>query len=34
MPKDEFRKFCHKCWEKQHGFAIIDLTSRKHGILG
>ena len=30
MSKDEFRTFCHKCWEKPHGFAIIDLNSKKH----
>ena len=30
MSKEEFRKFCHKCWEKQHGFAVIDLTSKKN----
>ena len=29
MAKEEFRKFCKKCWEKPHGFAVIDLTSRK-----
>ena len=30
-PKEEFRNFCHKCWEKSYGFAIIDLTSKKNG---
>ena len=29
MTKEEFIKFCKKCWEKPHGFAVIDLTSRK-----
>ena len=29
MTKEEFRKFCKKCWEKPHGFAVIDLTSEK-----
>ena len=29
MLKDEFRK-CQKSREKPHGFAIIDLTSKKH----
>ena len=29
MSKEEFRKFCRKCWEKPHGFAVIDLTSKK-----
>ena len=29
MTKEEFRKFCCKCWKKPHGFAVIDLTSRK-----
>ena len=29
MTDKEFRKFCCKCWEKPHGFAIIDLTSKK-----
>ena len=31
MPKDEFRKFCYKCWLKPFGFAVIDLTSEKDG---
>ena len=30
MPKDEFRKFCYKCWSKPFGFAVIDLTSKKN----
>ena len=29
MMKEEFRKFCTKCWEKTHGFTVIDLTSGK-----
>ena len=29
MTREEFRKFCHECWEKPHGFAVIDLTSKK-----
>ena len=29
MTKEEFRKFCKKCWEKPHGFAVIDQTSKK-----
>ena len=29
MTKEEFRKFCKKCWEKPHGFTVIDLTSGK-----
>ena len=29
MSKEEFRKFCRKCWEKPYGFAVIDLTSKK-----
>ena len=29
MTKEEFRKFCRKCWEKPYGFAVIDLTSKK-----
>ena len=28
MTKEVFRKFCKKCWEKPHGFAVIDLTSK------
>ena len=31
MAKDEFRKFCYKCWLKPFGFAVIDLTSEKDG---
>ena len=29
MPKEEFKKFCSKCWEKPYGFAVIDPTSKK-----
>ena len=29
MSKEEFRRFCRKCWEKLHGFTVIDLTSKK-----
>ena len=29
ITREEFRKFCRKCWEKPHGFAVIDLTSKK-----
>ena len=29
MTKEEFRKFCKKCWEKPHRFTVIDLTSQK-----
>ena len=29
MSREEFRKFCCKWWEKPHGFAFIDLTSKK-----
>ena len=29
MTKEEFRKFCKKCWKKPHGFVIIDRTSEK-----
>ena len=31
MTKEEFKKFCRMCWEKPHGFAVIDLTSKKDG---
>ena len=30
MSKEEFRQLCKTAWEKQHGFVIIDLSSRKH----
>ena len=29
MSKEEFRRFCRKCWEKPYSFAIINLTSKK-----
>ena len=32
MTKEEFRKFCKKCWEKPHGFAVIDLTSKLEAL--
>ena len=28
MTKEEFRQLCKTAWEKQHGFAIIDLSSK------
>ena len=30
MIKEEFRQLCKAAWEKQHGFVIIDLSSKKH----
>ena len=30
MTKEEFRQLCKAAWERQHGFVIIDLSSRKH----
>ena len=30
MTKEEFRQLCKTVWEKQHGFLIIDLSSKKH----
>ena len=30
MTKEEFRQLCKTAWEKQHGFVIIHLSSRKH----
>ena len=30
MTKEEFRKLCKTAWEKQHGFLIIKLSSKKH----
>ena len=30
MTKEEFRQFCKTAWKKQHGFVIIDLSSKKH----
>ena len=29
MSREEFRKFCRKCWEKPYSFAVIDLTSTR-----
>ena len=29
MTKEEFRQLCKAAWEKQHGFVIIDLSSKK-----
>ena len=29
MSSEEFRKFCRKCWDRSHGFAVINLTSKK-----
>ena len=30
MTKEEFRQLCKIAWKKQHGFVIIDLSSKKH----
>ena len=30
MTKEEFRQLCKTAWEIQHGFVIIDLSSKKH----
>ena len=30
MTKEEFRQLCKAAWEKQHGFVIIDPSSKKH----
>ena len=30
MTREEFRQLCKVAWEKQHGFVIIDLSSKKH----
>ena len=30
MTKEELRQLCKTAWEKQHGFVIIDLSSKKH----
>ena len=30
MTKEEFRQLGKADWEKQHGFVIIDLSSKKH----
>ena len=29
MTKEDFRQLCKTAWEKQHGFVIIDLCSKK-----
>ena len=29
MTKEELRQLCKTAWEKQHGFVIIDLSSKK-----
>ena len=29
MTKDDFRQLCKVAWDKQHGFVIIDLRSKK-----
>ena len=29
MTKEEFRQLCKTAWKKQHGFVIIDLSSKK-----
>ena len=30
MTKEEFRQLCMAAWDKKHGFATIDLSSKKH----
>ena len=30
MTKEEFRQLCVTAWEKQHGFVIFDISSKKH----
>ena len=30
ITKEEFRQLCQTAWQKQHGFVIIDLSSKKH----
>ena len=30
MTEEEFRALCKKAWAVQHGFVVIDLTSKKH----
>ena len=30
MTKEEFRQLCNTAWEKQHGFVVIGLCSKKH----
>ena len=29
MTKEELRQLCKTAWKKQHGFVIIDLSSKK-----
>ena len=29
MKKEEFKRFCKHCWSQPHGFALIDLSSKK-----
>ena len=29
MTEEEFRQLCNTTWEKQHGYVIIDLSSKK-----
>ena len=29
MTNEEFKNFCIRCWERPHGFVVIDLTSKK-----
>ena len=31
MTNEEFRQLCKAAWEKQHGFVIIDLSSKNNG---
>ena len=30
MTKEKFRQLCKIAWKKQHGFVMIDLSSKKH----
>ena len=30
MTKEKFKQYCKTAWEKQHGFIVIDLSSKKH----
>jgi len=30
MPKNEFKNFCYKGWQKPHGFITLDLSSSKN----
>ena len=30
MNKEEFRQLCRTAWEKQHGFVVFDISSKKH----